>query len=113
MFFDHEMCPGPSLVCSSGLPRVYPFLESVWIVALSHIDSESHLLGQYRIRCSGHFPDSLSPRDRREAFADTDRNFDSTTICNDYTPQARQIKRKTAACFVQTWLRYQVAGKTP
>ncbi len=39
--------------------------------------------------------DSLSPRDRREAFADTDRNFDFTTICNDYTPEARQIKGKT------------------
>jgi hypothetical protein len=35
------------------------------------------------------------PRDRREASADTDRNFDFTTICNDYTPEARQIKRKT------------------
>jgi hypothetical protein len=41
------------------------------------------------------FMDSLSPRDRREASADTDRNFDFTTICNDYTPEARQIKGKT------------------
>ncbi len=39
--------------------------------------------------------DSLSPRDRREASADTDRNFDFKTICNDYTPEARQIKGKT------------------
>lgn len=39
--------------------------------------------------------DSLSPRDRREASADTDMNFDFTTICNDYTPEARQIKWKT------------------
>jgi hypothetical protein len=39
--------------------------------------------------------DSLSPRDRREASADTDRNFDFTTICNDYTPEARKIKGKT------------------
>jgi hypothetical protein len=38
--------------------------------------------------------DSLSPRDRREASADTDRNFDLTTICNNYTPEARQIKGK-------------------
>ena len=39
--------------------------------------------------------DSLSPRDRREASADTDRNFDFTTICNDYTPEAGKIKGKT------------------
>ena len=36
-----------------------------------------------------------SPCDRRKVSADTDRNFDFTTICNDYTPEARQIKRKT------------------
>ena len=65
------------------------------MIVLSHIDSESHLLGQYRIRYGGHFLDSLSPRDRREASADTDRNFVFTTICNDYTPEARQIKGKT------------------
>ena len=51
------------------------------------------------------FLDSLSPRDRREASADTDRNFDLATICNDYTPEGRQIKWKTAAFLVQTWLR--------
>ena len=37
----------------------------------------------------------ISPHDRREASADTDRNFDFTAICNDYTPEARQIKGKT------------------
>ncbi len=36
--------------------------------------------------------DSLSPRDRREASADTNRNFDFTIICNDYTPEAGQVK---------------------
>jgi hypothetical protein len=74
MFFDHETCPGPSLVCSSGFPRFDPFLGLVWIIALSHVDSESHLLSQYRMRYGGHFLDSLSPRHRREASADTDRN---------------------------------------
>ncbi len=44
MFFDQETCPGLSLVCSSGLPRVDPFFGLVWIIALSHIDSESNLL---------------------------------------------------------------------
>jgi hypothetical protein len=67
----------------------------VWIIALSQVDSESHLLNQYRMHERGHFLDGLSPRDRREVSADTDRNFDSTTICNDYTPEARKIKGKT------------------
>ncbi len=97
MFFDHETCPGPWLVCSSGLSRVDPFLGSVCIIALSHVDSESHLLNQCRMRYRGLSLDNLSARDRREASADTDRNFDLTTICNDYTPEARQIKGKTAA----------------
>jgi len=95
MFFDHETCSGLSLVCSFGLPRVDPFLELVWIIALSHVDSESHLLNQYRMRYRGHFLNSLSPRDRREVSTDTDKNFDFMTICNDYTPGARQIKGKT------------------
>jgi hypothetical protein len=95
MFFDPETCPGPSLVCSSGLPRVDPFLGSVLIIALSHVDSKSHLLKQYRTRYMGHFLNSLSPRDRREDSTDTDRNFDFTSICNDYTPEARKIKGET------------------
>jgi len=56
MFFDHETCHGPSLVCSSDLSRYDPFLESVCIIALSHVDSESHLLNQYRMRYGEAFP---------------------------------------------------------
>jgi hypothetical protein len=44
MFFDHETRPGPLLVRSSGLPLVDPFLGSAWIIASSHIDSESNVL---------------------------------------------------------------------
>ena len=72
MFFDHETCPGPSLVSSSGLSRVDPFLGSVWIIVLSRVDFESHSLYQYRMRYRGHFPDSLSPRDHREASFDVE-----------------------------------------
>ncbi len=55
MFFDHKICPGPSLVCSSDLSRFYPFLDSVCIIALSHVDSESHLLNQYPMCYRGSF----------------------------------------------------------
>ena len=97
MFFAPVTSRDFSLVCSSGLPSGDPFLSSVLIIALSHVDSEPHLPNQYRMRHKGNYLDSISPRDRRETSADTQRNFDSTTICSDYTPKARQIKGKTVA----------------
>ena len=42
MFFDHETCSGPSLVCFSCLPRVDPFLYLVWIIALENYQCPIH-----------------------------------------------------------------------
>ena len=93
MFFDHEICHGPLLVRSSDLSRYYPFFGSVRIIAVSHINSQSNLLNQYRMRHGGAFTtDSLSPHNCNKVSADTDSNLDFKTISNDYTPQAGQIK---------------------
>ncbi|MCD6395009.1 MAG: hypothetical protein J7M40_16085 [Planctomycetes bacterium] len=79
---------------------------------MSHVDSESHLLNHYRMSYRGYFLNTLSPHDRREASADTDRSFDFTTIRTDYTPDAKQNQGENSG-FPRTNLAVPAAWSYP
>jgi hypothetical protein len=57
--------------------------------------------------------DCLFARDRRDASCDTDRDCDLTTMCSDYTPDAKQIKGKTAPSQAQTRMSRLLQGLLP